>query len=541
MGAGPDFHTIPAGKTNVDLGYLVLITSPVQTFNPQGTYAGQQLLYADPKVYAKTAMASPPATCSIATPCSLRDYLYKKYSGNIAALNTAWGSNYTTFDSSGTAATGQVIGTGDGKTAQFSTALPLVPVSPMSLTVKVAGVPVGGDCPWWNANCQMAASGTGSLKSPAATWSANTGYHITSYAVDSNGNLEKSTSPDGTSGSVAPTWSTTPGGTTTDGTITWQNQGAAIQGGGYQPWNSQFQTQTCSGCGLPHASYWLIITYHMKPGYASTPSREIGDTVSAGTQMIVPDPCGGNNAPSCQSQGIANVATGYDVYMVCANQEIPGVSWCLPNGTLGNGKEAPQASNVPFGQNWTMPTSGLTTTGAPVPTPPSTVYYAAGNVAVTFMAPPAAGAAITIDYTAKGWMYGSGLMDEDGHDMAWLGTNPYCLSAATACDGNDLPLPNANANVAADIDGWISQYSATYFSTVKTQFKKYFPNTMYFGADSMGTWGVPARKEVIQGAAPYIDGATFVWLPNLPDPTTASAMYQYVTKYLGDMPLIGGA
>jgi hypothetical protein len=541
MGAGPDFHTIPAGKTNVDLGYLNLITSPIQTFNPQGTYAGQQLLYSDPKVYAKTAMASPPATCSIATPCSLRDYLYKKYNGNIAALNTAWSSNYTTFDSSGTPVTGQVIGTGDGTTTHFTATLSPAAVSPMSLTVNVAGQRVGGDCPWWNASCQMATSGMGSVKSPAASWSANNGYHITSYVVDSNGYLEKSTVADGTSGSTAPTWSTAPGGTTTDGTVTWQNQGPAIQGGSYQPWNSQFQTQTCSGCGLPHASYWLIITYHMKPGYASTPSREIGDTVAAGTQMIVPDPCGGNDAQFCQSQGIANVATGYDVYMVCENQDIPGVAWCLPNGTLGNAKETLQASNVPFGQNWTMPTSGLTTTGAPVPPAPSTVNYTAGQIEIAFMAPPPAGAAITVGYTANGWMYGSGLMDEDGRNTAWLGTNPYCLSAATVCDGTDFPLPNANANLAADIDGWISQYSAAYFSTARTQFKKYFPNTLYLGADTMGTWGVPARKEVILGAAPYVDGATFAWIPNIPDTATSSAIYQYVTRYLGDKPLINSS
>ena len=77
-----------------------MITSPIQTFNPNPSYGGISVLYKDPTVYSKTAMASPPSNCSTATPCSLRTYLSNKY-GTISALNSAWGSNYSTFDSSG--------------------------------------------------------------------------------------------------------------------------------------------------------------------------------------------------------------------------------------------------------------------------------------------------------------------------------------------------------------------------------------------------------------------------------------------------------
>jgi hypothetical protein len=61
-------------------------------------------------------LANPPAGCPVQTLCSLRDYLYKKYNGNISALNAAWSSSYMTFDSTGTQVSGEVIGTGDGST-----------------------------------------------------------------------------------------------------------------------------------------------------------------------------------------------------------------------------------------------------------------------------------------------------------------------------------------------------------------------------------------------------------------------------------------
>src|SRR5713226_3550117 len=147
MGAGPDFHTVPPGHTNSHVGYMVLITSPVQTFNPDPASRGIPELYADTKVYSKTAMASPPAACSVATPCSLRDYLYKKYDGSISALNAAWGSNYTTFDSTGTQITGEQIGTGDGATKVFMHALAKTPVSAHSVAIGVAGKAQAGDCP----------------------------------------------------------------------------------------------------------------------------------------------------------------------------------------------------------------------------------------------------------------------------------------------------------------------------------------------------------------------------------------------------------
>ena len=190
----------------------------------------------------------------------------------------------------------------------------------------------------------------------------------------------------------------------------------------------------------------MKITYHMKPGFYSGASREVGDTNMLPNQQIVVSP------PAADPN-----ATGWDVYVSCENQISPGASWCGPQGVWNNNKEMLQASNIPFGQTWIEPASGLVS-GAGVPQSPSLINYSNGAITVTFSQPPAVGQQISANYVVNGWMYGTGLMDEDGRHTAWLGTNAYCLTPATACDGVDAPAPNANTNVGADLDAWITQF-----------------------------------------------------------------------------------
>lgn len=87
FGPGPE---IPGadGKMHPHLGWIVAATKPAQTENPAiAANYGMNLRfqYSDTKVYSKLAW---------------RDYLKQKY-GSIDALNRAWGSHYTTFDSDG--------------------------------------------------------------------------------------------------------------------------------------------------------------------------------------------------------------------------------------------------------------------------------------------------------------------------------------------------------------------------------------------------------------------------------------------------------
>jgi hypothetical protein len=78
FGFGPG-REVPAARLHPHLGWMALVTRFEQTSSPWVSW------YADRKVYTKYA---------------LRDFLASRY-GTIAALNTAWGSNYTTFDSAG--------------------------------------------------------------------------------------------------------------------------------------------------------------------------------------------------------------------------------------------------------------------------------------------------------------------------------------------------------------------------------------------------------------------------------------------------------
>lgn len=167
-GAGTDFPTFPVGHNNSNSGYLTMISSPTQTYEQATQYGGRKVLYVDIQVHSKIDAASPTAPCSATNPCSLRDYLWQKYRGSITALNQAWGSNYTTFDSTGVAVKGEQIGTGDGTTRKFTHTLAHNPVSPNSLLIMTGGRATAGDCAWFHPNCGTQAS-TGSIGSPDAS------------------------------------------------------------------------------------------------------------------------------------------------------------------------------------------------------------------------------------------------------------------------------------------------------------------------------------------------------------------------------------
>jgi hypothetical protein len=121
---GPDFPTVPPGHTNPSLSLLILSESPVQTANPNLGF-----VYADLTMYTKKA---------------LHDMLTAKYA-TAGALNAAWGSNYTTLDSSGSQITGELVGTGDGSTLTFSHTLAHLSPSKFSVQILLDRTPIGGD------------------------------------------------------------------------------------------------------------------------------------------------------------------------------------------------------------------------------------------------------------------------------------------------------------------------------------------------------------------------------------------------------------
>ena len=164
-GAGPDF---PTGHTNANIAWMTLITSPVQTYIQSTPFGNKTFLYQTTQVYSKTLATNPTTPCSIASPCSLRDYLWQKYGGKIANLNKAWGANYTTFDSTGNQATNETIGSGDGTTLIFTHTLAHASVSPYSVLISIKGTAQMGDCPWFHRACGTTTANTGTLGSPTA-------------------------------------------------------------------------------------------------------------------------------------------------------------------------------------------------------------------------------------------------------------------------------------------------------------------------------------------------------------------------------------
>ncbi len=97
FGPGVDFVTDPAGKYHAHLGAIALYTAPTQATNP---YASD-VPYTDPTCHSKAAVIA---------------FLTTRY-GTIGALNTAWGSSYTTWGSDGGWPTGAGLTDENGRAA----------------------------------------------------------------------------------------------------------------------------------------------------------------------------------------------------------------------------------------------------------------------------------------------------------------------------------------------------------------------------------------------------------------------------------------
>jgi hypothetical protein len=137
---GPEFPTVPPGKNNPSLSLLILSESPVQTAN-----TARGFVYADSTMYTKKG---------------LHDMLAAKYV-TVGALNAAWGSNYTTLDSSGSQITGELVGTGDGTALIFSHTFARLSPSKFSVQILLDGTAVAGD------------DGKGNIVGPSLTGTVN--------------------------------------------------------------------------------------------------------------------------------------------------------------------------------------------------------------------------------------------------------------------------------------------------------------------------------------------------------------------------------
>ncbi len=122
------------------------------------------------------------------------------------------------------------------------------------------------------------------------------------------------------------------------------------------------------------------------------------------------------------------------------------------------------------------------------------IDYNSGVVTLNFTRAPAPGTRISVAYVQNGWGIGSGLLDEDGRPehQKWMGKNFSSLS-------------DSSTQVRLNLNSLLRSVSAHFFKTCRTGIKASFPNSLYLGPDTLGSYGVPPRPEVLQSAAEYID------------------------------------
>lgn len=160
FGASKDFTTRPAsGNNDFQYGYLAYFAAPMQTANRV-----QAEIYSDETVYFKKRW---------------HDLMTAEYA-SIGAMNTAIGSSYTSFGTSGvcvgshlpsyitpcgSTAAADSLGTGNGSTTTFSGTLSHTNITGLSFGIFVNGVLVAGD----QSNGAKGGGCTGTLYGPTIT------------------------------------------------------------------------------------------------------------------------------------------------------------------------------------------------------------------------------------------------------------------------------------------------------------------------------------------------------------------------------------
>jgi len=208
------WHSVPVGKNIAFPGVLMAFVPPQVTIGNRAIYGSNNpFLFPVSTIWSKTLSASPPATCSDASPCSWPDWVRNKY-GTPSAMNAAWGSSYSVFGSSQSSFTGETVTTPAGYTLAHTNVTPrsvAVYLTPSPGTFGASSVMVSGDCTNGANDCSTGTAGAAQFLAPKG-FLTNTLYALGTVITDSNGDIEKITSQTaspGKSGSVAPTWPAT--------------------------------------------------------------------------------------------------------------------------------------------------------------------------------------------------------------------------------------------------------------------------------------------------------------------------------------------
>jgi hypothetical protein len=136
FGPGPDECASSDGVYHAHISWMALaapMNAYAQWLNQGDIYSTNNWFFNDTAVYSKQNLVA---------------YLKTTYSNNITALNTAWGSSYTAFDSAATRYTGETVGTTDGIVTSLSHTLAHTSgLSRGTLLLKAGGVNISTDLP----------------------------------------------------------------------------------------------------------------------------------------------------------------------------------------------------------------------------------------------------------------------------------------------------------------------------------------------------------------------------------------------------------
>jgi hypothetical protein len=230
---------------------------------------------------------------------------------------------------------------------------------------------------------------------------------------------------------------------------------------------------------------------------------------STGTQISGESIATGNGSTSSFSKNLANASVSPYTVAVKVNGVIVGAD-CPQWISVKPCSDVPAGQGSFTGLASASPAISTSTTGI--------INYSTGAVTINFQTPPARGAAITVDYIHDGWGSGTGLLDEDGRH-SWIPSDPVNLGT--------------NVNFNADMSGFLRAMATQYFSVTSTRIKQYAPSNLFLGPGVLGTWSGVADKNVLEAAAPYVDGiATTI------DYTRTQAELSYIATHLGDKPMI---
>lgn len=140
------------------------------------------------------------------------------------------------------------------------------------------------------------------------------------------------------------------------------------------------------------------------------------------------------------------------------------------------------------------------------------------------------GAAYTTFGSNGGWGVGTGLLDEDG----------TCPAKTTTCwvPTDVVNLTGATAQMQQDLNDFVQVHMQQYFSVIKSAIQASSPGVLYMGPTSIGAWGDPPRKEVLQAASSYLDIYSIPAHPLCDNCTDLQQRTDFVTQWGGDKPWI---